>query len=56
MSLHHLTEVAWSNLLTAWDYPVPVGLMFLSSGLLILAALSMTVRLLRDSRQRNPDG
>jgi hypothetical protein len=53
MSLHHATEVAWSNLLTAWDYPFPVGMMFLASGLLILAGVSMSVRAWRETRHRH---
>jgi hypothetical protein len=52
MSLHHVTEVAWSNLLTAWDYPFPVGMMFLSSALLVFAGLSISVRAFRESRQQ----
>ena len=56
MSLHHVTEVAWSNLLTAWDYPFPVGMMFLSSALLVFAGLSISVRAFRESRQqRTPE-
>jgi len=52
MSLHHVTEVAWSNLLTAWDYPFPLGMLLLSSFLLILAAVSMFVRGFLESRHR----
>lgn len=53
MSLHHVTEVAWTNLLTAWAYPFPVGMMLLSSLLLILSGISISVRAYRESRQRN---
>jgi hypothetical protein len=53
MSLHHVTEVAWTNLLAAWSYPFPFGMLLLSSLLLVLAAISMSVRALRDSRHRN---
>jgi hypothetical protein len=42
-------------LLTAWDYPFPVGMMFLSSALLILAGVSISVRAFRESRQRSPE-
>jgi hypothetical protein len=53
MSLHHVTEVAWTNLLTAWSYPFPLGMLLLSSLLLVLAAISMSVRAYREQRQRN---
>jgi hypothetical protein len=53
MSLHHVTEVAWTNLLTAWAYPFPLGMLLLSSLLLILAGISMSVRAYREQRQRN---
>lgn len=53
MSLHHVTEVAWTNLLTAWAYPFPLGMLLLSSLLLVLAGLSISVRAYRDSRQRS---
>ena len=52
MSLHHVTEVAWTNLLTAWSYPFPLGMLLLSSVLLVLAGVSMSVRAYRESRQR----
>jgi hypothetical protein len=53
MSLHHVTEVAWTNLETAWAYPFPLGMLLLSSLLLILAGISISVRAYRESRQRN---
>jgi hypothetical protein len=53
MSLHHVTEVAWTNLETAWAYPFPLGMLLLSSLLLVLAGISMSVRAYRASRQRN---
>jgi len=53
MSLHHVTEVAWTNLVTAWAYPFPLGMLLLSSLLLIVAGVSMSVRAYRDSRHRN---
>jgi hypothetical protein len=53
MSLHHVTEVAWSNLLTAWAYPFPFGMLLLSTTLLVLAVLSMSIRAYREQRQRN---
>jgi hypothetical protein len=52
MSLHHVTEVAWSKLLVAWDYPFPVGLIFLTSFLLIAAGVGMSLRSYVNSRQR----
>jgi hypothetical protein len=55
MSLHHVSELAWSNLMTAWDYPFPVGIIFLSSALLILAGVSMSIRAYRDTRDRGQD-
>lgn len=53
MSLQHVTEVAWTNLLTAWDYPFPLGMLLLSSLLLILAGISMSIRAYRESRHRS---
>jgi hypothetical protein len=52
MSLYHVSEVAWSNLLMAWTYPFPVGLIFLTSFLLIGAGLGMSLRSYVNSRQR----
>jgi hypothetical protein len=48
-----MTEVAWTNLLTAWDYPFPLGMLLLSSLLLVLAAISISIRAYREQRQRN---
>lgn len=55
MTLQHLSEVAWSNLRTAWDYPFPIGMIFLASALLILAGIAMTLRGYVESRHRTPD-
>ncbi len=55
MTLHHVSEVAWSNLRTAWDYPFPIGMIFLASGLLIVAGIAMTLRGYVDSRRRSPE-
>ncbi len=55
MTLHQVSEVAWSNLRTAWDYPFPIGMIFLASALLILAGIGMTLRGYVDSRHRSPE-
>ena len=55
MTLQHVSEVAWSNLRTAWDYPFPIGMIFLASALLIVAGLAMTLRGYVESRQRTPE-
>jgi hypothetical protein len=55
MSLHHVTEVAWSKLLVAWEYPFPLGLIFLTSFLLIVAGLAMSLRNYVHSRHQTPD-
>ena len=55
MMLHHVSEVAWSNLRTAWDYPFPIGMIFLASALLIVAGIAMTLRGYAESRHRTPE-
>lgn len=55
MTLQHVSDIAWSNLRTAWDYPFPIGMIFLASALLILAGVAMTLRGYVDSRQREPE-